>query len=167
MTTLQMELELMNYFKFTQNTIVNGVTEVSQLVNFEADLLILTKNRYATCVEIKVSKSDLKNDIKKKHIERIEKFDYYFKHLKYFYYAVPKELEQEALNQIPKFAGLIIVEEVNHEIWKGYRTRVVRKPTHLFSYQWSERQEKQLLRLGCLRIYNLKNKINLTENKTN
>lgn len=161
MTTLQMEIELMKHFKFTQNIIVNGVTEASQLVRFEADLLILSKSGYATCVEIKVSKADLKNDNKKKHINSThENFENYFGVLKYFYYAVPIELKEDALNKIPVFAGLIVVEEVNNEYWNGYRVTELRKPKHLFSYKWDEDERNALLRLGCLRIFNLKKLIN-------
>lgn len=125
MKTIEAEIALMREFKFQQNIVIPNVTVMSGLVGFEADILSLTKAGYATAVEIKVSKADLKNDLKKRHIKNVmgvkpvkgESSSWYYKsmedyygNLKHFYYAVPKKLKDDALNQIPSFAGLFVFE---------------------------------------------------------
>lgn len=173
MTTLEMEVRLMYHFDFTKNLIVPTVTTGGKL-NFEADLLVLTPAGYATAVEIKVSKSDLKNDLKKKHIEFIDKpmkysgksgYDFYFGPLKYFWYAVPSELQEAALKQIPSFCGLIVFEDLGPG--KLPVKRVVRNPDILFKNKWSDREIQYVARLGAMRIYSLKHNIlSLMNNKT-
>lgn len=155
MTTLEAEIKLMHMFGIRRNIIVPNVSDWSGLVMFEADLLILTKSNYATCIEIKVSKADLKNDLKKKHIKKLGKIingktalAWYYRNLKHFYYAVPEELLEDAKNQIPSFAGLI---NINHG--------VVRKPKLISNKKWPDEMKVQLLRLGTMRILNLKHRI--------
>ena len=164
MTTLEMEIKLMHYFDVRRNVIVPCVSNWSDLVMFETDLLILSRSKYATAIEIKVSKSDLKNDLNKKHISQIDKwvyngkfgFDHYFSNLKYFYYAVPEELQQDALSQIPSWSGLLTAK-----IYDGnYKIFEVRKPKVLFKTKWTDKMAFQLARLGAMRILSLK------ENKT-
>ena len=153
-----MEIALMYYFGITKNLIIPNVTDQSGLVRFESDILVLSKSGYATCVEIKVSKADLKNDLKKTHIKNCNSsvgFKRYFSNLKYFYYAVPKNLESEALNQIPSFAGLFVIDK-----YKGRsKVKVVRKPEMLFQTKWTDKMTYQLARLGALRILKYKSKL--------
>ena len=115
MTTIEAEIRIMEMFGVRQNLIVPNVTTFSGLVDFETDMLIISKSGYATGVEIKVSLSDLRADKRKKHISKLgtEQFNeitprfQYFNKLKTFYYAVPTELIGKALIQIPEFAGVI------------------------------------------------------------
>lgn len=149
MKTIEIEYELLKYFDFRKNIIVTNVTPLSSLVAFEVDMLILSKSRYATGVEIKITKQDLRNDLKKKHIATFNKPQarkHYFKKLKYFYYAVPKELEKEAIKQIPKAFGLIIIDE---------KITIVQKPSLLSNTKWDERSVLKLYRIGMMRIYRL------------
>lgn len=171
MTTLEMEICLMRHFDIRQNLIVPCVTDLSLLTLFEIDLLVLSKSSYATAIEIKVSKADLKNDLKKNHISRLNANnfmnghsyrDHYFKNLKYFYYAVPEELKDDAINQIPDFAGLLICKKVdwyNNGILTN-RIIEVRKPHFLYSTKWTDKMRYDLARLGTMRILNLKQNIN-------
>ena len=116
-----------------------------------ANLVVLSKSNYATVVEIKVSKSDLRNDLKKKHINQISnpnRFDFYYSKIKYFYYAVPSILVEEAINQIPNFAGIIDLDSMD----------VIRKPKQLSKFKWSDKMRMELARLGAMRILTLKQK---------
>lgn len=154
-----MEIALMRYFKFNHNLVVHGVCDWSFIVGFESDLVVLTKSGYASGVEIKVTKSDLKNDLKKKHIKSIDNpkmFERYFGTLKHFYYAVPTKLKEAALEQIPSFSGLITVEK--DEMY-GFRCKVVREPKILFKHKWTDAKRYDLARLGAMRIFGLKKKI--------
>jgi len=166
--TAKMEVLLMKYFDIRMNIIVPCVSDWSNLTLFEIDLLILSKSKYATAIEIKISKADLKNDLKKKHINQIDKylyngklgFDHYYENIKHFYYAVPEELKEEALDQIPSWSGLLIAKrfgEHNHIVQ-------IRKPKILFKTKWNDEMRFQLARLGTMRILNLKqNLINKTQ----
>ena len=156
-----MEILLMNYFDIRRNLIVPCVSDWSQLTLFEIDLLVLSKSKYATAIEIKVNKSDLKNDLKKKHISNMKPIgefylERYYKNIKYFYYAVPEELEEAALLQIHNFSGLLVAKKCNGK----NRIIQVRKPKLLFSNQWTDDMRYQLARLGTMRILGLKKKQN-------
>lgn len=172
MKTLQMELALMLYFDFRRNIIVTNVSDISQLVRTEADLLIVTKAGYATSIEIKVSKSDLIADKKKhymKHIYNMHREDHpqfgilndhylnvYFKGIKEKYYAVPEELKDFALENIPDWCGLLTVSEKNNGILSVKYARFAKK---LFPEKWDDKKLFHLMHLGCMRIFTLKNKL--------
>lgn len=171
MTTLEMEVRLMRHFDYTRNLIVPAVTPNGDLM-FEADLLVLSDAGYATAVEIKVSKSDLRNDLKKSHIRQLNEIipgknaiEYYYGNLKHFYYAVPKDLEEAALAQIPSFCGLIVVETVsNKNLYSSYQAtmtvcRIARPPEILFKKKWTDKQRYNIARLGAMRIVNLKSNL--------
>lgn len=169
MTTLEVEIALMRHFKFNLKDIVVGLTNGCTLVHFETDMLILSNSGYATAVEIKVSKADLKKDNDKPHIKALHpdletEFDNYktwrigtnplawYEKIKHFYYAVPEKLESAALEQIPPQCGLIVIR-------KGFPPIEVRKPKVLNQYKWSDGERMNLLRLGTMRQYNLKRQI--------
>ena len=164
LTTIEMELALLDYFEFNQKLVVPGVTSLSGLVAFETDMLVLSVSGYATAIEIKVSKADLKNDLKKAHILLKNSLglksplEWYYEKIKGFYYAVPIELKEAALSQIPSYAGLLIVE--NHPSKKNrYLVKIVKKSTILFPFKWTQGMRYNLARIGAMRIYNLKKRI--------
>lgn len=157
-TTLEMEIALMRYFGVTKYLIINNTYETM----FECDILAITKAGYATGVEIKVSKSDLKNDLKKKHIKNLgskvpyfnkDAKEHYFGQFKKFYYAVPIELQDEALKQIPSFCGLFIAYETKYY---GIQIKEIRKPSILYKYKWSMEKMMRVAWLGTMRIQGLK-----------
>jgi len=166
-STLEMEARLMYYLDINANLVVPNITSMSGLVMFEADMLSLSKSGYATAVEIKVSKADLKKDLKKQHITHINRMQYglsfYYKNLKYFYYAVPEYLEEEALKQIPDFCGLLVLREVEVGHWSAtYKTKqieLVREAGILFKTRWDDKMRYNLARLGTMRIMSLKYKL--------
>lgn len=151
MKTPRIELELLKHFDFTKKIIVTNVTWASQLVNFETDLLVLTKAGYAHGIEIKVSKSDFKNDFKKPHIKTLN-MERYFKNLKHFSYAFPENLLEFALQNVDERFGLYSVEKCG----LGYRVSIVRKPSILFNKKWDDEDRLKLAHLGCMRIFNNK-----------
>jgi len=163
--TIEMEVELIKYFKPLVNLVGLRVSHMSGLTFFEADLISVTKSGYATCVEIKVSKADLKNDLKKSQIIQSKSgvnggTKFWFKNFKYFYYAVPEELIELALETIPHFAGLLVVaryERIKGESWIGLRE--VRQPLFLNNTKWTDKMQYQLARLSTIKVLNLQEKI--------
>jgi hypothetical protein len=169
MTTLQLEIALMNYLDIRRNLIVPNVTDMSNCpIYFETDILSLSNSGFASGFELKVSKADLKGDLKKSHIRNLYKLNYksylniYFKGLKYFSYCVPEDLKEDALNQIPEYFGLFVCYLNRDGI---YKIKQIRKPKMLFNYIWSNEDRYELSRLGSMRILNLKDRINNLENK--
>ena len=159
--TIDIELAIMKKEKFNQKLIVPNITSMAGALAFECDMFVLSNSGYATGFEIKITKSDLKNDLNKKHIREINKvypyngktgFEKYYRKLKYFNYAVPKFLEEEALKQIPDFCGLYIYTKSKDMFCK-------RKPKKIFDYKWSKEEEYNIARLGAMRIYTLKKNI--------
>ena len=153
MKTPRIEVELLKHFDFTKNLIVNNVTTTSRLVNFETDLLVLSKAGYAHGVEIKVSKSDFKNDFKKSHIKTLD-MERYFKNLKFFSYAFPSKLLDFAQKNVDERFGLYSISYQENHGW--YEVDVVRKPATLFNKKWSDIDRMHLAHLGCMRIFNSK-----------
>jgi hypothetical protein len=129
----------------------------------ECDLLMLSKAGYATEVEIKVSKSDLIADKKKRHGHRD-----YKNRIKYLYFAIPEKLKDD-IDHIPERAGIIVVREgtalrYNSEAGKRIPTDyvtcdIIRKPETMSTYKFTDSERYQLARLGALRIWGLKKKI--------
>ena len=160
--TIDIEIALMRGFGIQRNLIVPGVTNLNNLpIMFESDIVILTGSNYAHVFEIKVSKADLNNDLNKKHIKLLDKgihyFNLYYGKIKHFSYAVPIELKEEALKQIPEFCGLWVYEENTYP--RPNRLICHRLPKQLSKYKWTERQRLELARLGTMRILGLKEKI--------
>lgn len=102
MKTEDIELAINNYFNYNRRYVI--VPNISWGLGFqhELDLLVLTNNNHVWEVEIKVSKSDLKADLKKRH-------GHYSNKIRRLYFAVPKELQEDALLLIPERAGLFVV----------------------------------------------------------
>jgi len=114
MTTHKIESLIYTYFQSGSLAIVPKVTKNNgwldteadpmiwkNIVNHECDMLIVTKNRYLTEVEIKISLSDLKADFKKEHQHKDE-------NIKNFYYAFPEEMKEKALELIPEECGILL-----------------------------------------------------------
>lgn len=171
MRTIDLEIAAMGHFGVRQNLIVPNVSNMMGVVGFEADLLMISKSGYAHCIEIKVSKNDLKNDLKKKHINNLGEMvwngksalDHYYGKLKHFSYLVPEKIEETAINQIPEFAGLFIAYKpyTAHSQKNIICIKEIRKPKKIFNYKWTLKEKYEVARLGTLRILSLKKKINI------
>lgn len=165
LTTLEVELALMKALNFRQNMIVPNVSwGISDGIKdlHECDLLVLSKSHYATEIEIKVTKHDLLRDKHKSHAHD-------HSYIKQLYYAVPKKLQNIALDNIPERAGLYVINQsirsnpdekdnVNQPVKYFYTVERIRMPMKNNSaHKWTESEVLQLLRLGSMRIYTMKN----------
>ena len=162
MTTNKMETLIYRYFESGSLVIVPKVsgnnwwldTEADpmiwkNIVNHECDMLIVTKNRYLTEVEIKISLSDLKADFKKEHQHKDE-------NIKNFYYAFPEEMKEKAIELIPGEAGILIA--VKKHLNSGYEYREIecyRKPKiNKEAKPINDIVLSRIYRLGYLRYWN-------------
>ena len=149
MRTLDMEIAVMKHFGIVQSLIVPNVSwGISGL--HECDILALSKSNYATEIEIKISKADLRADKKKTHGHR-------HGHIARLYFAVPSFLKQEALEEIPERAGLLVAvmsEYNSQEI--AYLSEQKPCKRNSEAHQWTDLERSKLGRLGAMRILGLK-----------
>jgi len=140
MTANDIEIAVARFFNPRVNIIVPNVSWGFGL-RHECDLLIVTPGRYATEIEIKVTRSDIKADLRKRWQHRSDK-------IRRFSYAVPEELAD--CPYLPLDCGLLIVE-------KDLRVKVIRPPRHnKYAVKLTDKQVNKLLHLGCMRIWSLK-----------
>ena len=162
LTTIEMEIGLMEYFNIRANVIVPNCTWGIVHDLHECDLLILTPSDLATEVEIKISKADLMKDMKKFH-------GHHHNHIYRLYYAVPEKLKQAAIENIPQRAGLLVVKRGKTTYYserKGYYDedkyfidKIKPAAPNKLAMKWTENNRFQLMRLGTMRILGLKKKI--------
>lgn len=156
MKTLELEIKVMQYFGVQENVVVPNVYNGIGL-NYEADIVVLNKSNYATEIEIKTSKADLMKDKEKKNYHNSNLF-------KYLFFAVPENLKEIALKEIPVSAGLFLIRK-NTEIKKNgivyYKEIIVSREAvkNEACLKWSDEQRNNLMRLGTMRILGLKQKV--------
>jgi hypothetical protein len=154
-TTPEIEVAIAKYFDIRRNIIVPNI--FWSFFNYELDLLIITRSRYAYEVEIKISLQDLKKDKEKYHCHNSNK-------IKKLYFAIPKKLMPH-IEHIPEEAGILVVY-VN--MWGELSVRKEREAVNKSKYQWTQDQIYEVTKLGTMRIWRLKeiiNKSNETSNK--
>lgn len=158
---IDLEIAIMRQFNGRQNLIVPNVTNMMGVVKFETDMLVLTKCGYAYGFEIKVSRADLKADFKKPQHTKIGEMmngrtgmERYYGKFKHFYYAVPEQIKEMALELIPPFCGLwVLYREKYPGPSKFY---LAKEAKILFNYKWSESDQFYIAKLGTMRLLGLK-----------
>lgn len=143
----EIEIAVAKMFGYRGNVIVPNVIYGAGL--HECDLLVINKNNYATEVEIKVSKQDLKADFKKKHGHQNIK-------IKHLYYAIPDYLLQDAISLIPHtHAGIIVCTRYPSN--PGVYAKIHRKALRFGEFRAMTHQEvANIGRLAAIRMWNLK-----------
>jgi len=152
-TTLEIEKRLAGYFDYRQNVIVPNISWGVNL--HECDLLIIRKSGYGIEVEIKISRSDLKADLKKhhNHIDRANR-------ISELYFAIPDYLK-DSIEFIPEDAGILILErnkyyhQFNCLKVQRFRKAKINKNRNKFS----EDEILKVAHLGAMRIWKLKQDI--------
>ena len=167
LTTLDMEVVMMDSINPRQNLVVTNPHWGLFLGNramHECDILYVTKSGYATEIEIKISKADLLKDKEKRH-------NHAHNHIARLYFAVPESLEELALQEIPERAGLYVVrqEEVRYRkniytdeevhYFKTVLSCVREAKRNQRAEKWSITDKYQLARLGTIRVWSLKKKL--------
>lgn len=114
--------------------------------DYEMDMLIVTPAKYCYEVEIKTSLSDLKADFQKRHFHDSDK-------VKYFYYAVPKDLmSADLLCYLPLRSGLFVID--------ANKARLKLKPGCLNNSTLTDAEYLHLGRILTHRLWNAKRKLN-------
>jgi len=152
MTSLEIEIALAKSFNPRANLILPNAYWGLDF-SYELDLLVINKkSKYATEIEIKVSKSDLKRDKNKLSGHSSEM-------IKRLYFAIPESISEEfALEHIPERAGLIAVRQ--SPIDRIYYTRIIRNAKfNKYAQPVSDKFYLKAAELAALRIWKLKRTI--------
>jgi len=158
LTTREIEVAIAEWLGVRERLTVPNVSWGLNM--HECDLLTLNKSGYASEIEIKVSKSDLKADANKSHLHRSNR-------IRYLYFAMPKGMAC-CEEFVPVQAGIVLVS--NDGDGYGYKLRyrceLVRRPiTNKYARKFTPEEISDLARLGTLRIWALKRRILEIEHK--
>ncbi len=153
-TTKEIEIALARHLNWRQNIIVPNISWGFAI--HECDILVVTPRGYCTEIEIKVSITDLKKDLEKKH-KHIDK------RIKEFYFAMPDYMVEKSLEYVPERAGILSCCRWSEKtiFVKTYRKAL--PDNHTIPLTLAE--QFKIAKLGCMRIWNLKNKIYDLNNK--
>jgi hypothetical protein len=140
------EIVVARHFHWRQNLIVPNVSWGIWDLGYEADMVVLRPSGYALEVEIKVTKSDIKADLSKRHTHNSKLF-------RELWFAVPAKLAGDP--NIPKRAGILAIHERYHgDGWTAIPERMPQRNKE--AVQWDQERRDKLLHLGCMRIWSLK-----------
>lgn len=161
--TIEVEVAVANFFDVRKYIIVPNVSYGLSGMH-EVDLFVVTKAGYVKEIEIKVSKSDFLADKKKKH-NHIDKEN----RINEFYYALPLELYEQVKDLIPETSGVITCSQYKNKRKETITTaKLVRKASKVKGSRKLATEELfKVTKLGCMRIFGLKDKINKLNNKLN
>lgn len=100
----------------------------SYVFDSESDFFCVSKSGYVTEVEIKISRSDFKNDFKKVFCNGMNKHEYLKSKGTYkpnkFYFAVPEGMIKK--EEVPEYAGLIYINSEKTKYGVFYRHTIVK-----------------------------------------
>lgn len=154
--------------KFTAKQIANALTQNGSVfsrrrwyvvpnvswgwgLNYEADLIAVSQNLWADEIEIKVNKYDLLGDKDKRKFKRLPD-----RRIKRFWYAVPAELQELALQVVPPTAGVIVISEPRNN-YDFPRVSVARRAKAApNAVQVKPDELLKLLHLGVMRYWDLR-----------
>jgi len=149
LTTKEIEYCVAKIFSINKNIIVPNISYGAHV--HECDMFILNKFGYVTEVEIKISLSDLKKDLEKKHHHESNRIERLF-------FAIPAWMK-EYKDLIPSQAGIILIYDIYESKSKGnYEYLRLPKPNKN-AHKFTLEEQLNVARLGCLRIWNYKKKI--------
>lgn len=149
-----MELAIAKYFGIRKHIIVPNISWGFGM--HECDLFLIKKTGVAVEVEIKRSKSDLLADFKKRHNHEDRQ-----NRITELYYALPEELYESCKDLIPVNAGIIVCYRyTNYKKELTIQATTKRTPKRIKGARKLTTEEQlKVARLGCMRIWTLKQKI--------
>lgn len=157
MTALEIELAVAKYIGIRQHLIVPNVSWGMGFAH-ECDLLSISSTGYATEIEIKISKTDILRDQKKRkwtwgaYSKYSDCYIQSFNIIKALYFAIPESLKECILN-IPERAGVLLIDD-NGLCFEE------RKPTiNTRARKLTDKEMIHMGRLAAMRIWTLKRKM--------
>jgi len=153
-TTPEMEVAIAKYFGIREHIVVPNVSW--GFFSHECDLFLIRKSGFGFEVEIKRSKSDMMADFKKKHGHKDRA-----NRIVQLYYAFPEELLSKVEDLVPEECGILTVSksEWNDKYYiKASMHRDAKRKQG--AKRLTQAEQLKIARLGTLRIWTLKEKLN-------
>jgi len=159
-TTSEMEVAISKYFDYRKHIIVPNLSW--GFFTHECDMFLIRKSGFGFEVEIKRSRSDMMADFKKNH-GHIDKKN----RIVQLYYAFPLELLPKVEELVPKDCGIITVEKYGDGIgeYRGYARMHKEAKRRKGAKALTNAEQLKIARLGTMRIWTLKEKLNLKMQK--
>lgn len=151
---IEMEYAIAVRMGVRQNIIVPNISWGFYI--HEMDMAVISKSNCLTEIEIKRTVADFRKDFKKEH-NHIDRFD----RIRNFYYAMPENVYEKVKNEIPEKAGVIVIYPKQYE-WEDrdwYASVKVNARANTKSRKLEDNEVLKLARLGCMRIWKLKQTI--------
>lgn len=151
-TAQDVELAVANFFGIRTCVMVPNVSwGLFRDHNHEADMVMLRPSGWADEIEIKVSASDIKADLRKHRGAGHCRPEL----IRFLWFAVPEALA--TCEYIPAYAGILAMFET------GKTIRVIRPAAiNPGSRKLTNAEQFKLLRLGCMRVWTLKKHLQRT-----
>lgn len=127
----EIKIATLSFWRFAKHHPIGGI-EIK-----DADVLSVTRAGMITETEVKVSISDMQREIKTKrykHSRMMGKFASLYPMAHYFYFAVPKELEESATRVIDErypYAGLLLYSTGNISVYSSGNIQMVKSAKRL------------------------------------
>lgn len=155
-----MEVAISKMFGIRQHIIVPNISWGFDGMH-ECDLFLIKKSGVAVEVEIKRTKSDFLADFKKEHDHKDR-----LNRITEFYYAFPEDLIEKCIDRIPEHAGIIACRiYTDYKKQERVSAHIDRKPKRIKgARKLTVEEQLKVSRLGCMRIWSLKEKIIKNEN---
>jgi len=159
-STPEMEVAIAKYFGVRKHITVPNVSW--GFFNHECDLFLIRSSGFGFEVEIKRSKSDMLADFKKKHGHKDRR-----NRIVQLYYAFPLELLPKVEELVPDDCGILTVEYYGDIIGerRGYARMYRDAKRRKGVKRLTTAEQLKIARLGTLRIWTLKEKLNLMKQK--
>ena len=154
LSLVDIELAVVNYFNMRRHVIVPNVSYGLGL--HECDLLVAQPNGYAIEVEIKRSRFDLLADAKKPHSHESDK-------IRKLYFAMPVSMYEKCKDDVPKRAGIIVVDRSKSGAPRASRMR--EPEVNAKARKLTDAELFKLTKLGVMRIWALKRKVQALSDK--
>jgi len=155
-TTSEMEVAIAKYFNYRLHIVIPNLSW--GFFSHECDLYLIRKSGFGFEVEIKRSKSDMLADFKKNHGHIDSK-----NRIVQLYYAFPIELLPKVEDLVPEECGIITVKMgYEHRASASMHREAKRKKG---AKRLTAAEQLKITRLGMMRIWTLKEKLNLLKYK--
>lgn len=152
MTVRDIEIAIARLFNYRMNIIVPNIRWGLFSTEMEADILVVRPSAWAIEIEIKISAADIKRDLKKRRHLYAKTWPDDFNLIQRKYFAVPLHLVEN--NHIPETAGIIGVND------QGFGKIIRPAKINKQARKLTDAEIHQVLRLGCMRIWTLKETLN-------
>jgi hypothetical protein len=151
-TSVYMECSIAEYYGYRENIVLPNL-HWALSSKYEKDMVIIRPSGFAFEVEIKISKADLRADLKKGH-------GHFCNMMRQLWFAIPDYMNtEECLALIPERAGVVVVDTSVAFATSGRCTTVRRAKINRSARRLEYSEILKTAHLSAMRIWGLKKTI--------